>query len=529
MHTIFFRWETYMSPKEIEERKDRIIQRLFEIIPGLLTWSVILSPVWLGLIYPRIMVYVLTFLTLYWSYLAVMNTLGLSIGYPKYKREMEKDWFKLCKNLDFSGLPDKETMPKSLQDVKHFILIPCVNEPYEVLHDSFQSLLNQTYPAKSYTLVYTLEEKFAKQTKNNILKFIELHKDKFDKVLIYIHPAGIPGEAKGVGGANRTWGASRAVDYLRSQGENLRNYIFSSFDADHIPDKQYFARLTHLYLSTDKRDNHFYATSVHLFNNNHWRVASMPRIEANFVTLGTLASRSVPWGLSSLTKDTFAAYSCSLQTLIDADYWDVQIGVDDTIFFWRAFFVRDGFFSLVKHYIPYSADAVEGKNFLDAHRSLYKQLLRWGWGVLEVPLSIKMFLKNKKIPVTRKLLWIYDHLKTRVIMINIVYLLTFGFAILSTVNPSVKQSSFAYSLPNTMSWILTFTLVFLIPPTYFRAKLTPTMPKTWPWYKKILINLEGLVVMVNLLTFSFFPFVDAQTRMLLGKRMKDLYHTPKVR
>ena len=255
----------------------------------------------------------------------------------------------------------------------------------------------------------------------------------------------------------------------------------------------------------------------------------MMRIEATFVTLGTLSSRSIPRGVSHLTQDTFAAYSSSLITLIDADFWDVQLGIDDTIYFWRAFFARDGDFSMATHFVPYSADAVEGKNFLESHKSLYKQLLRWGWGVLEVPVSLKGFIKNKNIPFWKKTLWVYDHLKTRVVMINTVFLLTFGFALLTLANPDVKQSNFAYSVPDTMSLILTFALLFFIPPLYYRNKLAPPKPAEWPWWKKVLGDLESVFIIVNLLTFSFFPFVEAHTRMMLGKKMKDLYHTPKFR
>ncbi|MFC1756215.1 hypothetical protein ACFLZK_02370 [Patescibacteria group bacterium] len=380
------------------EKHDRLVQRIGEIFPGLLTWMVILSPLWLGFLWPRAMVYFLTFITLYWSYMAIINTLGLFVGYPRYKKEMAEDWKARFDELDFSKLPETETLPSSKEELKHFILIPCVNEPHIVLKESFDSILNQTYPTKSMTLVYTVEEKYSKDTKKKIKDIVLPHKDKFDQILIFVHPAGIPGEAKGVGGANRTWGCSKAVQFLNSNGRNTRDYIFSSFDADHIVDRQYLVRLAHLYMTTDGRDNHFYSTAMHLFNNNHWRVPSMPRIEANFVTLGTLSSRSVPWGLSSLTVETFAAYSCSLKTLIDCDYWDVQIGVDDTMFFWRAFNVRDGDFKLAQHYIPYSADAVEGKDYWDAHKSLYKQLVRWGWGALDVPLSFKVFLKNRRIP-----------------------------------------------------------------------------------------------------------------------------------
>jgi len=114
------------------EKHDRLVQRLGEIIPGLFTWAAILSPVWLGLVYPQAMVYILTFITLYWSYLAVMNTMGLVVGYPRYKKEMAEDWNKRCLELDFTDLPDKETLPPSLEETKHFILIPCVNEPHEV-------------------------------------------------------------------------------------------------------------------------------------------------------------------------------------------------------------------------------------------------------------------------------------------------------------------------------------------------------------------------------------------------------------
>jgi len=250
------------------------------------------------------------------------------------------------------------------------------------------------------------------------------------------------------------------------------------------------------------------------------------RIEANSVTLGSLSD----WVLSGGDiKDTFSAYSCSLQTLIDADYWDVALGVDDTIFYWRAFFARDGDFKGVAHYIPYSADAVEGQDFMDSHRSLYKQLLRWGWGAIDFPLSVKEFLVNKKIKLSKKLAWLNRHLQHRVILINLVFLITFGFGIVTLVNPQVKQSSFAYSLPRIMSYILTITLVFLIPGTLFRNKLTIPIPKSWPFWRKALTILEGPLVILNLLTFSFFPLLEAQTRMMLGKKLTDLYHTPKVR
>lgn len=512
----------------IVEKHDKKITRLLEIIPGLLTWAVILSPIWLSIVYPQAIVFMLIFLTVYWSYLAITGTIGSYIGYYKYKKEMSMDWSAEINSLDFSKLPDKETLPKTLKDLKHFILIPAVNEPEAVIGQSIDALFNQTFPIEQVTLVYTLEEKYAEQEAEMIRKLIGKYGKKLRDFQIYVHPAGIEGEAIGAAAANRTWGGKHAVQHLKDSGENLRDYIFTTIDSDHVLDPQYLARLSHLYLTSDKRDNRFYSSAVYTFNNNNWDVPTIMRIEANFVTLGTLSD----WGLSGKeagTKDNFAAYSTSLQTLIDADFWDPAQGIDDTIFYWRAFFVRHGDFVGTPHYIPFAADAVKGNSYWDSYRSLYKQLLRWGYGVVDFPLSVRQFLTNKKVPLSKKIFWTIKHLRKRIVLINIAFLITFGFAISTLVNPDLRQTSFAYSLPDTTSFILTFTMLFLLPGIWIRSKIVKAIPDHWPAWKKALTFLESPLVIINLLTYSFVPYVDAQTRMMFGKRMKDLYHTPKIR
>jgi hypothetical protein len=289
--------------------------------------------------------------------------------------------------------------------------------------------------------------------------------------------------------------------------------------------EEYLSRLSLSYLINDERNNKFFTTAVHLFNNNHWQVPVLARVEANAVTLGTMSE----WAISPEFKETFAAYSCSLQTLVDANYWDVSLGVDDSVFYWRAFLKRKGNFKGVCFWIPYSADAVESETTFKTYKSLYKQLLRWGWGVIKFPIAVKGFLTEAEIPVKTKILWTLKQLEREVILINTVFLINFGFATVTLVNPYVKQSNFAYSLPGLISVIMTITLIFLLPATFLRLKIAPPWPKNWSIVRKILAYFEGFAVIINLLTFSFFPYIEAQTRLMLGKKMKDLYHTPKVR
>lgn len=407
----------------------------------------------------------------------------------------------------------------------HFLLIPTYNEPADVIKNSINSVFTQTFPHKQILLVCAVEEKHAARVLADIDAAIGNRKQDLYGFYAFVHPVGIEGEAKGAGGANRTWGAKHAVEELKKQNVEIKNFIFSTIDGDHVIHPQYLSRLTHLYLSTDKRNNHFYSTAVHLFSNNYWQVPTFMRIEASSVTLATLSN----W-ISGIpqTRETFSAYSSSLQTLIDANYWDVAIGIDDTVFYWRAFFVRNGEFTGVCHYIPYSADAVEGTSYFNSYKSLYKQLLRWGWGVVVFPLSIKGFVKHKKIPFSKKLLWIYTQLKNKTLLISMVFLVTFGFYILTATNKYVKQSNFAYSLPYAISVMLSSILILIVPITYLKIKIVGGIPKNLPLWRKALFFLEGPLIVVNLLTFSFLPFLEAQTRMMLGKKMKDLYFTPKM-
>ena len=148
---------------------------------------------------------------------------------------------------------------------------------------------------------------------------------------------------------------------------------------------------------------------------------------------------------------------------------------------------------------------------------------------MDFPLSVKGFLKNNKVKSSKKFGWMIRHLKERVFLVNSVFLITFGFGIVTLVNPLVKQSSFAYSLPKIMSVILTLTLVFMIPGTFFKKKFSSPPPKEWSRFRRMATYLESPLIMLNMLTFSFLPWLQAQTMMLFGRKFKRLYHTTKVR
>jgi len=506
------------------KKYDSQVQRALETLPGFLTWGALTSPVWLGRIAPLAFVFFLTFLAVFWVYRALIHTVGVILGYRKYQAEIKENWLEKCRGLDFSQLPNAGELPKKFKDVKHIILIPMVNENLNVLKKTFGGLAEQNYPKENILVVAAIEERGAEKVLPRIEKIKEIYQSQLPEIWTFVHPKGIPGEAIGAAAANRTWGGRGAVERLQENGADLKDYIFTTFDADGVLHPQFIARLTYEYLVTAERNNRFFSTAVFLFNNNLWEVPVLMRMQANGVTLGSLSS----WVIEKRHHETFSAYSVSLPTVLEANYWDVKLGVDDTPFFWQAFFAKEGNFEGQPFFVPINQDAVQGENFIKSHVSQYKQLLRWGWGAMVIPTIVKGFLTHRKVPKLRKLTWAYNKVEQCTIWKSIVFLITFGFGILGLVNPDIRQKAVVSSLPEITGLILTFAFLLLIPATFLRNKIIAKVPADWPWWRKALSWIEGPMVVVNLLTFSFIPFIDAETRMMLGKKI-ELYYTPKFR
>ena len=140
---------------------------------------------------------------------------------------------------------------------------------------------------------------------------------------------------------------------------------------------------------------------------------------------------------------------------------------------------------------------------------------------------MKGFL-TQKMPLGIKLAKIYNLLEQYTIWRTVTFLVTFGFLLLLLTNPEVRLTAVGNRLPQITGVILTSAFVLLLPLTLLRAKITSPMPKNWPFWKKAWGGLEGPLVILNLLTYAFIPYLDAETRLMFGKRL-EFWATPKVR
>jgi hypothetical protein len=485
-------------------------KRFFEMIPGLFTWSLILAPVIVSLLgVPQILVFYIGFLTVYWMFRAVRFIYGLWEGMQRMNRDIETDWMEKI-NTEF---------PEKYAALKYVFVEPIYHETMETLEPSIKAWSLSDIDTKKLSIAVAIEEKFAEEMVGQFEILKEKYGHKFREIKYYIHPGSIAGEVQGVKGANINWATREFVKEIEARGEKVEEYLLFTCDSDLSPHPKFMSAITYKFLSDSNPLRKFYASAVHTFNNNIWRVPTLVRVFSTTLTLVVLHS----WVVSKKTKDTWAAYAVSLKTVKDVQYWCPDIENDDTAFYWNATVRFKGDFAGEEVYVPTYNDAVENENAFKTHQSLYKQQHRWGWGIVVFPTSLAGITMSKDFPLRKKLKALWTLFDNQLLFLTVVYLLTFGLPILNLVSKEFVNSSASYNLPQLMSTVLSGVMLLNIPIIFVRRKISP-IPKGWNFFRYILDFIETFLITINMLTFGFLPYVQAQTELLLGVKMKRKFY-----
>lgn len=491
------------------------LRKLLELIPGAVTWLFILSPLIVSIFnIPQVLVFYVAFLMVYWTFRAFRFVFGLFMGAIRMDRELKTDWIGKI----------KEEYPRNYEALNYAYLCPTVREPIEVLRDSITAMSKSDIDPKKITVVMALEEKTIalQMDKFKILKaeFAGI----FKEFICYVHPADIIGEIFGVKGGNINWATRQYVKLLESRGENISKYLLIVVDCDWRPHPKFLSAIAYKYFTTPNPSKKFYASAIHTLGNNIWRVPPLIRIHSSTLTLVLLHN----WIVSKKTAETFSAYIANLKTVHETGYWSPDIQNDDTAFYWNALIRYHGNFSGEEVYIPTFSDAVENETKLKTHTSLYKQQYRWGWGIVTFPITLAGLYRNKNIPLNKKLEIIFVLVENRLFYLTVVYMLSLALPILNILSDQFTYSSASYNLPRILSNVMTALLLLNIPIIFFRRKIYP-VPKEWNFLRHILDFFETFLITINMLTFAFIPFVQAQTELMIGrKKPKVLYVTDKV-
>src|ERR1700694_2547074 len=126
-----------------------LAQRVLEVLPGLATWSVIISLVVLPtLVYPVVVVSAVVVLDLYWLVRSVIVTRGIRRTFHALRRDMAIDWYQRCLALPVASWTDADGAAYDPREIYHAALIPTYTERYEVLQATLKAWDEAAYPGE---------------------------------------------------------------------------------------------------------------------------------------------------------------------------------------------------------------------------------------------------------------------------------------------------------------------------------------------------------------------------------------------
>jgi cellulose synthase/poly-beta-1,6-N-acetylglucosamine synthase-like glycosyltransferase len=512
---------------DVNDVRDRKLYRFLEILPGLTAWFTLVLIVLLSFLTPFFMALFIIAFDIYWLIKTVYLSLHLRAAYNKLKINSKINWLDRLDSLPSSSHLILNTkyniLIKSWQDIYHVIFLPLYKESYEVVSASLEGLLKSNYPKSKMILVLCWEERGGDEAQLVVEAIEKKYKNEFLEFIPVAHPDGLPGEIPGKG-SNTAYAAEKVrkslIDRLNIPHDRI---IVSNFDVDTVVYPEYFGILTYTFLTTSDPLKASYQP-IPLYVNNIWEAPSFARVVAFSATFWHTIKQERP---ESAT--TFSSHSMPWQALEDVGFWQKNMVSEDSRIFWQCFLRYDGDYRVVSLYYPVSMDANVAPKTFETFRNVYKQQRRWAYGVENVPYFLFGFVKNKLIPLKKKLYYGFivaegNHSWAT----NAVIIFLLGWLPIIVGGPEFNRTVLSFNLPYLTRTIMTLAMFGLVSSAILSIVLLPPRPPQFGRFKHFLMVFQWLLFPITAILLGAIPALDAQTRLLFGKYM-GFWNTPKKR
>ncbi len=504
--------------------------RAFEILPGAISWSVLLFPIILSQISPHATIFFILIYLLLWFVKALALNRRAIEGYRRLKQHQKLPWDVLIQELQHGKVsqPDRhipswhyETVrrlqetPAVVQpdDIIHAIIIATYNEAREILEPTFDTVLASKYDMKKVIVVLAFEERGGPDVEALANDLMAKYKGKFGHVMAVKHPKDTPGETIGKGG-NITYAARELAKYLESQKIDPIRVPVTTLDADNKPHPQYLAALSYLYAASPDPLRVSYQP-IPMFTNNIWDVPAPMRVIATGNTFWNVVISLRPHMIRN-----FSSHAQSMAALIDTDYWSVRTIVEDGHQYWRTYFRYDGKHEVYPIYLPIYQDAVLSDTLVKTLKAQFIQLRRWAYGASDVAYVLETgFFKNNKVPKLDLTLKFFRLLEGHISWATAPLILAFSAFIPLLMHPEDYASN---QLPVIASSIQRVALLGIVITLFLSLKLLPPKPARYKHHRSVFMVLQWVLLPVTTIVYNSLSALNSQTRLMF-KRYLDKF------
>ncbi len=539
--------------------RQKISHRILEMIPGLITWLLIVSLIPLAIQWPVVLgVFVLCF-DFYWMYRAIILAASVLVSFRRVRRVVAIDWreraFSLAhpqgridvvavliervgariaeleaegnklaavggrrelrrlreEHRDLCRIIAKHEPIADPRELWHVALIPTYTEPYEKLYQTVKALADSDYP-RDLRMVAIITRETDLQGRENVAKLRDVFGPQFRHFFHILDPLE-PGVVVGKSSA-MAYGGRWLYRELTRLGFDPARVVVTDLDSDYRVHRQYFGYLTYKFVTDPNRYRRLYQ-AIPMFHNNLWQCPLPVRLIAASSTQIQMWRHLTPERLIS-----FSSYAVCLRTVHEVDYWATDAIPEDSRFYWKSFFRFGGDFRAEPLFIPIYGDAVRARSYPRSLVEQYTQIRRWAWGVTDIPFFIDNALSHHEIPLRERLARLFDLWMDHINWAVAPFIMILGAALPVALNHTFAAATFGQQLPVYASWLLTTAMGSLLVLIFIEDQLAPPRPAEWGIRMRIVSWAQWICLPVVGVIFTNLPALDAQTRLLAGRYLE---------
>ena len=444
----------------------------------------------------------------------VENLKMLSVG---------KDLLLSEKNLGSDGGAMRVNFPDP-KKIYHAVIMVAYNEGLETLIPTVEAVRASSFENERIIFVFGYEERGGEEMRKNAKILAEKFKDDFFQFIPVMHPKDLKGEIQGKG-PNLNYAAVELANFVRKKRIPFENVIVTSLDSDNKMSRWYLDYVAYKFVVHPNRQRLSYQP-VSLFTNNIWDAPAPMRIIAISNSFFNIIS-----SMRSHTLKNFASHSQPLLALSEMGFWSKKTIVEDGHQYWRSLFFFHGDYEVLPIHVAIYQDAVIEETFLKTLKAQFIQLRRWDYGASDVAyVGVRLFSKDRKtkgkmafFPLLAKFIRL---LEGHVTLAAISPMVAFGGWIPKLINYRSKDL-LMFNLPNTISLIQVFASGGLMITILLSLKMLPPRPKNIK-KPKILMVVQWLLMPVVAIVYQSFTAFYSQTRLMLGRYMEKFDVTKKI-
>ncbi len=533
-----------MTVSEIPSEKDRRGHyRWFEILPGALSYGMLLLPVVLSVINVTVAaIFILVYLLINFVR-GIAGAIRALHGYHVMRTHQALPWRHMLQELESGQVDPHVKRPKWHIDaivrssgeqperallmppsqVIHAVIVATYKESRAILEPTIQSVLDSDFSAREQVIfVLAYEQRGGPDTAKLAASLVNKYQPRFLDAFAVEHPDGLPGEIKTGKGGNITYAGRELQKYLERKHIDPVRVVVTTLDADNHPDKNYLNALTYAYTAAPDPIHASYQP-VAMYTNNIWDAPAPMRVLA---TGNSLFNLVVSLRLHALRN--FSAHAQPMAALIQTDFWSSRTVVEDGHQFWRSYFAFNGRYRVLPLHVPICQDAVLAEGYRKTIRAQFLQLRRWTYGASDVAyVAHNAFFRHsgRAIPLWDRWSKFWRLLEGHVTWAVGPLLVLFSGFVPSMFN---HQSIAAYELPLIVSRIQTVGILALVITVFMALRTLPPKPARYRHHRTAFMVLQWVYFPLTTLLFNCMAAFNSQTRLIFKRYLTTFDITEKA-